>query len=334
MVHSIYSLDELHIFTKVSFDHEDSFDLSGAVFPFEDVNGYLIDSKKEKYAQLTYESFTFQGGYGYLIKGLRETKRSQHVVMIKRPIRDYLQLGQEALIQWLVRKTLMPYEMETAVPQVYDIFRRNGQSCFSMEYIRGVFPYEFIIKSNEPDRVFFQMISQLSLLCGILQRDLHFDHRDLKMENLFIRTIPIRYSVSFGKNHYTLECPFQLVIFDFGFACLGNVKGVTQVNLAKDILPQLDPCPKTGRDLFHCIASFWTNPIFRDLMSMDTRAEVDSWFISSKRDYSKIVKKFNNTEWVYVLTSTAAFKHQPMDCETILSRIASLHPSILKLHVS
>lgn len=332
MASTIYALDELHIFTTVSFDQEDSVDLSDAILPIEDPNGYLVDSRKKNYAQLTYHSVSFQGGYGYLIKSLRESATSQQTVMVKRPIREYSQLGQEALIQWFVRKTLKPYGLQNAIPKVYDIYRRSGKVCFSMEYIQGVFPYEYILKSNEPDRIFFQSIAQLSLLCGILQRDIRFDHRDLKADNVFIRATPVRYSVSFGKKLYTLECPFQLVIMDFGFACLGNIKGFTQVNLAKDILPPLDPCPKIGRDIFHCVASFWTSPSLRDKMSIETQAEVDSWFVLGKRDYSKVVKKFNNIDWLYVLTSDPDFKHELLEIDTLLSRIAFLHPTIL--HVS
>jgi serine/threonine protein kinase len=329
MVETIHSLDELHIFITVSFDKEETVDLSGAILPTEDPNGCLIDSKREKYATLTYQSVAFQGGYGYLIKSLRETVESQQAVMVKRPIREYSQLGQEALVQWFVRKSLIPYGLQTAIPKVYDIFRRSGKVCFSMEYIRGVFPYEYILKSSQPDHVFFQIMAQLALLCGILQRDIRFDHRDLKADNIFIRAKPVKYSVSFGTKLYTLECPFQLVIMDFGFACLGNIKGITQINLAKDILPQLDPCPKTGRDLFHCIASFWINPLLRDKMSMETRAEVDSWFILDKRDYSKVVKKFANTEWVYILTAAPDFKHGRLDTDVLLSRIALLYPTVL-----
>jgi serine/threonine protein kinase len=331
MVETIHSLDELHIFTSVSFDKEDSVDLSGAILPTEDPNGCLIDSKKEKYATLTYQSVSFQGGYGYLIKSIRETAEAQYPIMVKRPIHEYSQLGQEALVQWFVRKALKPYGLQTAISKVYDIFRRSGKVCFSMEYIRGVFPYEYILKSKQPDHVFFQIMAQLALLCGILQRDIRFDHRDLKADNVFIRAKPVRYSVSFGTKLYTLECPFQLVIMDFGFACLGNIKGITQVNLAKDILPQLDPCPKIGRDIFHCVASFWTSPSLRDKMSMETQTEVDSWFISGKRDYSKLVKKFTNTEWIYILTAEPDFKHGALDIDTLLARIALLHPSCLRV---
>ena len=329
MAKTIYPLDELHIFTSISFEKDESVDLSGVILPVEDPNGCLLDSKRNKYAVLTYQSVSFQGGYGYLIKSIRETSTSQRVVMVKRPIREYSQLGQEALVQWLVRKTLAQYDMETAVPKVYDIFRRSGHVCFSMEYIRGVFPYEYILKSTTPDRVFFQMLSQLALLCSILQKEIKFDHRDLKTDNVFIRSRPISYSVVVGTTLYTLECPFQLVLMDFGFACLGNMKGITRLNLAKDILPQHDPCPKTGRDLFHCIASFWTDPILRDKMSIGTQTEVDTWFLSGKRDYSKLIKKFSTIDWIYVLTAAADFKHEPLDAETLLSRIARLHPSIL-----
>jgi len=332
MVETIHSLDELHIFTTVSFDKEDSVDLSGAILPSEDPNGCLIDSKREKYATLVYHSVSFQGGYGYLIKSVRETATSQQSVMVKRPIREYSQLGQEALVQWFVRKALKPYGLHTAVPKVYDIFRRSDKVCFSMEYIRGVFPYEYILKSTQPDRVFFQIMAQLALLCGILQRDIRFDHRDLKADNIFIRNKPVQYSVSFGTKLYTLECPFQLVIMDFGFACLGNIKGITQVNLAKDILPPLDPCPKIGRDIFQCVASFWTISTLRDKMSMETQAEVDSWFISGKRDYSKFIKKFSDIKWIYVLTADPDFQHMLLDIDTLLARIAFLYPTLL--HVS
>ena len=50
MAKTIYPLDELHIFTSISFEKDESVDLSGVILPVEDPNGCLLDSKRNKYA--------------------------------------------------------------------------------------------------------------------------------------------------------------------------------------------------------------------------------------------------------------------------------------------
>ena len=79
------------------------------------------------------------------------------------------------------------------------------------------------------------------------------DHRDLKADNLWIRPIPIDYSITVGGKKWRLRAPFQVVILDFGFACLGNEEGNAIVSLSDGIVPKIDPCPKEGRDLFHLL---------------------------------------------------------------------------------
>ena len=314
-----FSLLPLHISETVSLEN---FRIPTNKFPIEDTNGFL-SIKTNKYAQIKYENILFEGGYGILQKCQRiDTSGSSIDIIVKKSKHDN-SLGSEAILQFIARKTLEAYGLEHSIPQVYDIFKKISVR-FSMEYIKGDFPYTYLAKVDNPDTFFFQLLAQVCVLLYYLETDIFLDHRDLKANNLYIREKPVQYTVDLSGVSYTIKAPFQVVILDFGFACIGNSFGVTKINIAPDIFPVSDPCPKTGRDLFHLITSFWSIPSIRERMSEDTQAEVDSWLVKDTKDFSKLTRKLKNTEWVYILTGDPSFKYPMLSPLSILNRIINI----------
>lgn len=323
-------LEEFHIQKRISFDSMESMYLSSKELPFEKVNGDLIDIHRKKFAHLNHYSVAYEGGYGILTKGKRVDCSGNSVsIMIKEP-KGSTPLSNEALIQHYARKTLEKYSLETAIPKVYDIFIKDDVVSFTMEFIQGCFPYEFIEKSLSPDIVFLQIISQVAILCFLLQKDIFLDHRDLKANNLFIRKKHIKYELNLGNKIYSLSCPFQVVFLDFGFACLGNKKGISKVNLAQKAMSSLDPCPKFGRDLFHLLTSLWSIPSLRGKMTSSLQKEVDSWLVYEGKDYTKLIEKYKRSDWVYVITGTVDFSYPFLDSISILQTIHEKFPDVLK----
>ena len=78
-----------------------------------------------------------------------------------------------------------------------------------------------------------------------------------------------------GTQH-TYKCPFQVVLLDFGFACLGNAAQKMLLNLG-DVIPEIDPCPKEGRDLYHIVNRLLEPPQFADRLSSTVRDTLLLW---------------------------------------------------------
>jgi len=324
------NLEEFHIQKTIVFDSIKTIQLHRKEVPFEKVNGDLIDIYRKKFANLKYGSVAYEGGYGILTKARRTDCSGNSVnIMIKEPKTD-VSLSSEALLQHLARKTLEKYSLESAIPKVYDIFQKDDVISFTMEFIEGCFPYEFIEKSLSPDIVFLQIISQVAILCYLLQKDIFLDHRDLKANNLYIRKKHIKYEINLGRQTFSLNCPFQVVFLDFGFACLGNENGISKINLAQKAMPDLDPCPKGGRDLFHLLTSLWSIPSLRKKMTETLQKEVDSWLLYDGSDYTKLIQKYKRSDWAYVFTGLPEFTYPSLDSKFILQKIHSKFPDVLK----
>jgi serine/threonine protein kinase len=322
--------NEFHIYKKIQFTSNKSIYLSMDEIPKLTGKGELVDCYRKPFAKLIPFSVEYEGGYGTLIKGERiDCSGMKQTIIIKEP-KGILHLGSEALIQWYARKALGVYGLETAIPKVFDIFSKQDMVCFTMEFISGCFPYEYLEKSLSPDITFLQIIAQVAILCWILQKEILLDHRDLKANNIYIRKKPIKYEIQMENKIYHLSCGFQVVLLDFGFACLGSKKRMSKINIAENALSPFDPCPKFGRDMFHLLTSLWSIPSIRDKMTESTRKEIDSWLVYESIDYSKLVRKYNHTDWVYVLTGMPGFSYLALDSLSLLETIHKKFPDVLK----
>ena len=281
------------------------------LFPREDARGYLEDVSGVKFTHLTYGTILYEGGYGILHMCEREGKRA----LVKLP-KEGADLSPEALVQAFVRKTLGKFGLEDSVPEVYDLFIRGRDICFSMEYISGQFPHSLLAVTNTPGVAFLQILQQVALLLHILEKEIQFDHRDLKANNIYLKKQPVNYKVTLEEKIYHIKAPFQIVILDFGFACLGKT-----INVEQGIFSNSDPCPKEGRDLFHLVTSFWSIPSIRDRMEPALKKEVDGWLRTDTKDYSQMTRNFLNLDWVYFLTQNPNFTHEKLKPITLLKRI-------------
>jgi serine/threonine protein kinase len=150
---------------------------------------------------------------------------------------------------------------------------------------------------------------------------LRLDHRDLKGDNLWIRRDhPVSYTVELADGtSWHLESPFQVVILDFGFACIGGADGRAIVNLSDGILPRIDPCPKEGRDMFQLLASFWFKECVRERISAVGAAEVEGMLGS--RAAAKAAEE-EDLRWAYNDVSERGFRWPPLEPVRLLKRLA------------
>jgi hypothetical protein len=186
-----------------------------------------------------------------------------------------------------------------AIPPVYDIFQYAGETRFSMKFMEGMSCIDFIQASSSPAQTLLQILAQVSLLLAYLETTIYLDHRDMTAANIWIRPVETNYDLVVKGKRYSVSAPFQVVVLDFGFSCLGSEETG-------------NPCPKEGRDLFQLISSIWSFPHIRYLMDESTQKIIETLLSYRNRPYASLVKETTETRWVYLLVSDSAFRHPPL----------------------
>lgn len=235
--------------------------------------------------------------------------RGSMSVIVKQPRMTEMNLLQEAVLQHLAHKTMESHGIPWAVPKVYDVFKKGEEVWFSMDYIQGISIPEWFQKTSTPDVDALFLIAQVCFILALLETDLNLDHRDLKCNNLLIRKQPCKVSMSLFEKTWYLDCPFQVIVLDFGFACLGSelLRGKPLVNLGDGVLPPMDPCPKEGRDMFHIFISLLGLPVFRDRISASLQKQIDLWLSDGKKKYGPMARRWSTENWSYLVSSQPQF---------------------------
>ena len=281
------------------------------LIPKELITGDLRSADGSIRCRLVYKESLNHGSYGYIQKVLRNSV----VCACKRPMNTQDSFVSEAIVQILAYNTLVAKGIH-AVPRVIDIYRYINETRFNMEYIQGRSALEEINEAADPDTVLLQILAQLCLFLSILESEINLDHRDLKMTNLWIRAQPVQYKVPIDGKLWTISAPFQVVILDFGFACIGNGNGKSIMNLG-NVIPDMDPCPKDGRDLYQCIMSLWSVEAVRMRLSVSMRERLAIWTQGTR------IAETGSLHWIYLVTSHPTFRLKslrPLDLLISLSR--------------
>ena len=277
------------------------------LLPKQTIQGDILAAGGKR-CKIIYMQNSLKGGHGIV----RLAKRGGTDVCVKTSHTTYYNSVSEAIIQWLANYLLSSSAICGAVPCIYDIFQYAGEVRFSMEYIKGVSAFQKILDSTTPDMTFLQILAQTSLILGFLEETLHLDHRDLKADNIWIRDTPINYTLRLGGSKWRIACPFQVVLLDFGFACIGAEDGNAEINLSDGILPKIDPCPKKGRDLFQFIASLWSIPRILETLGAPLQKEIALLLSYRGKSFSTLLTKSIETHWIYLIVSDPQFTHEPL----------------------
>ena len=211
-------------------------------FPKTDINGHYIFIWESLYLRkkICIEKVVHTGGYGSLSKCIRHIERwdvdakewvSNDIreCYLKKPLPPNKSFREEAILQIMARHILSEQGFESAVPEVYDIFSwPTGEEVFTMEYIDGCsIVYNYLnnspkfIKSNRQLAVFF---FQVAYYIYCLEENLGFNHRDMKITNLiFCENEGVR-EYKWRDKVVRLNTSFDLILIDFGFSCLSNLR--------------------------------------------------------------------------------------------------------------
>lgn len=269
-----------------------------------------------------------QGRYGVIwLVNRTDSSGASIQLASKRPNHDCQKevLATEAILQHIASQILIEKGIHGAVPPVHDIYLWVNESRFTMDYIEGNSALEEIYKAEDPGLTLLQVLAQLCIVLAVLETTIRLDHRDLKMTNLWVQKKPVNYKLG----PYTVQAPFQVVFLDFGFTCVGNADGLAVVNLGNGVFPDLDPCPKDGRNLFHCLSSLWSVPVVRDRIPAALRVQIEGWF----HGYGALSKRFADPglSWIYLIVGAPEFSLEDLSPLILLDRIAKRWPAVVSV---
>ena len=262
------------------------------------------------------------GGYGILERAQRIDAHSSKECIIKHAKDSTFSIYNEAVLQHISHSRLKKYNLEWAIAEVYDIFKKQSVVHFSMQYINGSQLHTFLLKSLNPEKDFIDCLLQVSVVLYYLERDLYLDHRDLRYANIFVVSDKRTFNYTSSTETYTFDSDFHICLLDFGFACVG--KNRTLINASEEIFHSSEQCFKPGRDLFQLLCSLWSIQEIRNRMSSAFQAVVDSWFSYKDTNYSNLVKNIKKADWSYVLTSEDSFTFLPLVPENLIKTLRSL----------
>ena len=237
------------------------FTIPEAELPKQYVNGKVVTKAGRHRCDIIYQTIENQGRYGIIQACRRIESGTTIVAVVKRPRSSSISLAAEAVLQALCYACVNKHGLAGSVSKPYDLFLFANEVRFTMEYIEGMSFKKFIEEKCEAE--IMNCIMQLCCILLILGEHLNFDHRDLRIENIWIRslTTPKTYKIQIDGLDFQFEFKFQVVLLDFGFACIGDATRMALVNLGNSVFSPIDPCPKFGRDIYQFLNSCLENKI-------------------------------------------------------------------------
>ena len=179
----------------------------------------------------------------------------------------------EAFLHALVLKVFETAGHPQRVPKLYEVvgYTRQGHAAntvhdfesvwITMEMLRGHTLQRYLqlhLKpshtshdaAKENEDIIIDILLQLAHCLHILQTKLRFNHRDIKLNNLFVRHHTDEWVSDLeieGYGPYT--CKQDITLLDFGFSCIGCPIDNTCIISAGSWFDEGDLCFKKGRDL-------------------------------------------------------------------------------------
>ena len=281
-------------------------------------------------ATLTLEETVLDSPMGKLVWG----KRNGTDLLLKRPSSQQ-HAKQEAVIQWLCNKTLKEYSMEAHCPEVFDLFKAPSGIWFSMTPIYKAPTLAVFLRSlptwnthhTTNGTIVLKILCQVAACCLVLDRNIGFNHRDMKPDNILIQSATVqKFSLIIDSLRITVaECPLASIV-DFGFACLGPGK-IPWIQSGDDVLSPFDACPRIGRDLFMLLVFLvWMPDIQKSLTSSHMEFLKSSIHVTTER-----LALQNPSTWIYSLVTERRFQCLDLDPLKWLQTCASTFPDVVSI---
>ena len=248
---------------------------------------------------------------------------------------------QEAIIQWLVHKSLSSYNLGNHCPNVIDIFTRSNSTWFSMTPIYNAPVFDTYLQSlpdwNTPHKsnglAVINIVAQVALCSYVLEREIGFNHRDLKPNNILVKVDRVEEHILRWKNlDIFIAASPTAVIVDFGFSCLGPGK-LSWIQSGDGVLPPLDSCPKVGRDIFMLLVFLiWREDVRNSLLESHIELLQSSLRLTKERWLQMMNVNHDPSSWIYMLITEQGFQCPALDPWTWLEFCASKFPDIVLIN--
>jgi serine/threonine protein kinase len=261
-------------------------------------------------------------------------------LLVKKPVSQQ-HTKQEAVIQWLVNKTLSNHALGDHCPRIYDIFSYSGKSWFSMEpvysapilddYMKSL--PTWLTSSSENGIALLKIIAQIAMVCFVLEQDIGFNHRDLKPDNILIKLDQYKSHSLKWKDEFelTINPSHSAILVDFGFSCLGPGR-VPWIQSGDNVLPPFDACPKVGRDIFMILVFLlWKKDVRESLTKEHLEFFKESLHLSTDKLKQMMNMNKNPIDWVYILITERGFQCPALDPLVWLKSCALKFPEVLTI---
>jgi serine/threonine protein kinase len=189
----------------------------------------------------------------------------------------------EASLHALAYHILASRGYPDTIPRLYEVYANSlhrtirkaseiQSISIGMEYISGETLHSYFAEHFKPvikmreimsnDRLLMDILIQLCIYLDILQTELRFNHRDLKINNVLRRKHAGLWSRAL--EHPVLSRPWiamhDLVIIDFGFSCVACEDSAKSLVQAGSWFRPSHDCLKGGRDIalfLHCLQAYY-----------------------------------------------------------------------------
>jgi hypothetical protein len=285
------------------------------------------------------------GNYGSLFSCVRLQGKSETEVYLKVSKEHPQTLLTEGLLQSVAYATLNAYGFHLAVPRVLDVLKHPTLGyCVTQE--KHAFAQLFAdylsqsltwgVPSVENDMLVFSVIAQVATYLAVLEAELGMNHRDLTGTNvlMIVPNQQVEQSIKLDDLQWSIFSAHQAILIDFGFTCMGNTDGTLLVQ-AGQFLPEIDFCPKKGRDLFLLFSSLWNVAVFRESLTEQGQYLFQKWLReeSSTTSWAEWLTQEDpdNMKSMYLLTCAQHFSSSTSANISVLQDIATIYPTIVKI---
>jgi len=275
--------------------------LPRSLLPTCSTAGIIKDTSGNFIAQLFAKNPLGQGTFGRVDAFIRKTSTDESTVALKRPKHPNLDLFQEALFQWKLHNDLYRYGISFCVPKVIDIVRYEPSNdiWFTMEAFEPVLLSDWSVKHATAENIPLLLL-QIALILEVFEQEFYMDHRDMKVNNILVVNESVNLKINW-KTKKEITFPFRIVFIDFGFAC-------TNLLDLRDGLPQLNSCPKEGRDIFQILVSLWRIRSLRTRLEPSWGKWIRSCIESANPAYLRLTEQSDNLNWMYDATDLKGFR--------------------------
>jgi serine/threonine protein kinase len=304
----------------------------------DDINHSLV------YQSLKYSDIrvAMNGTFGLVYLVYREKNMDAGYVFLKTSPTHPNALFLEGIFQSIAYSILSYYNFPYAIPRVLDIVRhpdhgivlaierKPGAQIFS-DYLKLNLKWGHPNKIN--DTLFLSVLAQIATYLAILEHEIGMNHRDLTGTNVLmvVPGSPVQQNVQLDKIRWSLYSKNQAILIDFGFTCIGDRSGAILAS-AGEYLPEIDFCPKKGRDLFLFLASVWNVEAFRSSLTDPVKQLFYTWLrdkTSTNWAQWLITSAKTNLTSMYLLTNAGHFESPSCTPLQILRNISEFDSSIV-----